>query len=173
MLQRNPSGTNSTSGSFRFLKKNSPNCLPTPPQIFATIFTVFRRNEKAFRETFYFVALINPGDQWHPDAIRVKSEIAGAKFVTTEIVLIEVLSFLSEYGETLRHQVSLFVRDVLEDVEFDVIPQSETTLLNGLDLYESRLDKGYSLPDCILMNVCDELGMKEILTHDGHFEQEV
>jgi len=44
--------------------------------------------------------------------------------------------------------------------------------LKALELYESRLDKGYSLTDCISMNVCRELGIKEILTHDRHFEQE-
>ena len=127
---------------------------------------------KVFVDTLYFVALINKNDQWRSKALKVKAEVADAKFVTTEMVLIEVLNFLSEYGETLRHQVSLFVRDVLQDIEFDVVSYRETTLLDGLELYESRLDKGYSLTDCISMNVCRELGIKEILTHDRHFEQE-
>ena len=127
---------------------------------------------KVFVDTLYFVALINKNDQWRSKALKVKAEVADAKFVTTEMVLIEVLNFLSEYGETLRHQVSLFVRDVLQDIEFDVVSYRETTLLDGLELYESRLDKGYSLTDCISMNVCRVLGIKEILTHDRHFEQE-
>ena len=127
---------------------------------------------KVFVDTLYFVALINKNDQWRSKALKVKAEVADAKFVTTEMVLIEVLNFLSEYGETLRHQVSLFVRDVLQDIEFDVVSYRETTLLDGLELYESRLDKGYSLTDCISMNVCRALGIKEILTHDRHFEQE-
>ena len=104
---------------------------------------------RLFVDTLYFVALINLNDQWREKALRVKSEIFNAKFITTEIVLIEVLNFFSEYGENLRRQVSFFVRDVLEDVDFDVISYTETTLLEGLELYESRLDKGYSLSDCI------------------------
>ena len=56
---------------------------------------------RIFVDTLYFVALINTKDQWRNEAVRVRSEIAGAKFVTTEIVLVEVLNFLSEYGETL------------------------------------------------------------------------
>lgn len=44
--------------------------------------------------------------------------------------------------------------------------------LNGVELYESPLDKGYSLTDCILMNVCKELGIREVLTGDKHFQQE-
>ena len=127
---------------------------------------------RVFVDTLYFVALINPNDQWREKALRARSETSNAKFVTTEIVLIEVLNFLSEYGENLRRQVSLFVRDVLTDVDFEVVSYTETTLLEGLELYESRLDKGYSLTDCISMNVCRELNITEILTHDHHFEQE-
>lgn len=127
---------------------------------------------KVFVDTLYFVALINKNDQWRSKSIEAKARLSDARFVTTEMVLIEVLNFLSEYGETLRKQVSLFVRDVLEDVEFDVVAYTETTLLNGLELYETRLDKGYSLTDCISMNVCREMGIQEIPTHDRHFEQE-
>lgn len=127
---------------------------------------------KVFVDTLYFVALINKNDQWRSKSIEAKARLSDVRFVTTEMVLIEVLNFLSEYGETLRKQVSLFVRDVLEDVEFDVVAYTETTLLNGLELYETRLDKGYSLTDCISMNVCREMGINEILTHDRHFEQE-
>ena len=128
--------------------------------------------KRVFVDTLYLVAQINKSDQWHKAAQRARAEVSHAQFVTTESVLIEVLNFLCEYGGTLRQQVSLFVRDVLEDPDFEVVSQSETTLLDGLSLYESRLDKGYSLTDCISMNVCRELGISEILTHDRHFEQE-
>ncbi|MGI8669391.1 MAG: type II toxin-antitoxin system VapC family toxin, partial [Aridibacter sp.] len=69
-------------------------------------------------------------------------------------------------------KVALFVREILLDVRVQVIPQSETSFLEALELYESRLDKGYSLTDCISMNACQTLGIKKILTHDHHFEQE-
>lgn len=128
--------------------------------------------KRIFVDTLYIVALINPNDQWREKALQARRETADAKFVTTEIVLSEVLNFLSEYGANLRRQVSLFVRDVLEDTDFEVISYTETTLLEGLKLYESRLDKGYSLTDCISMNVCRKFGITEILTHDHHFEQE-
>lgn len=127
---------------------------------------------KVFVDTLYLVALINKNDQWRSKALKTKAEVADARFVTTEIVLIEVLNFLSEYGETLRNQGSLFVRDVLEDVDFDVVSYGKPNLLNGLELYESHLNKGCNLTNCISMNVCRELGIKEILTHDRHFEQE-
>jgi predicted nucleic acid-binding protein len=42
----------------------------------------------------------------------------------------------------------------------------------GLKLYESRLDKGYSLTDCISMSVMRDRNLTEMLTHDRHFAQE-
>jgi predicted nucleic acid-binding protein len=42
----------------------------------------------------------------------------------------------------------------------------------GLKLYQQRLDKGYSLTDCISMNTMRKSGITEVLTHDLHFTQE-
>ena len=72
----------------------------------------------------------------------------------------------------MRMKVSAFVRKILLDVRVKVIPRNETAFLDALELYESRLDKGYSLTDCISMNVCRNLDITEILTHDHHFQQE-
>jgi uncharacterized protein len=72
----------------------------------------------------------------------------------------------------MRMKVSAFVREILLDVRVKVIPRNANTFLEALELYETRLDKGYSLTDCISMNVCREIKITEILTHDHHFEQE-
>ena len=44
--------------------------------------------------------------------------------------------------------------------------------LRGLELYERRADKAYSLVDCISMNSMRDEGITEILTSDHHFAQE-
>ena len=44
--------------------------------------------------------------------------------------------------------------------------------MNGLERYEHRLDKAYSLQDCVAMNVMEAEGIREILTSDHNFEQE-
>jgi predicted nucleic acid-binding protein len=53
-----------------------------------------------------------------------------------------------------------------------VIPQDHESFVAGLNLYEKRLDKGYSLTDCISMNTMNQLEIIEVLTHDQHFTQE-
>jgi uncharacterized protein len=125
-----------------------------------------------FVDTQYFIALLNRNDHWRETALKAQKETEGSGLVTTEVVLIEVLNFLCKQGPILRDRVVRFVHYVLEDVDFKVISQAEPMFLNGLELYESRLDKGYSLTDCISMNVCKELGISEVLTGDKHFQQE-
>jgi uncharacterized protein len=53
-----------------------------------------------------------------------------------------------------------------------VIPQSRESFVSGLELYETRPDKGYSLVDCISMQTMRKEGITDALTNDRHFEQE-
>ena len=40
-----------------------------------------------------------------------------------------------------------------------------------MDRYERRLDKGYSLVDCMSMVVMEDLDIQHVLTNDRHFQQ--
>ena len=125
-----------------------------------------------FVDTLHLVALVNPKDQWHQKSVEVETATRNSDLLTTEDILTEFLNFYAEHGEFMRMKVSVFVREILLDVRVKVIPRSETAFLDALELYETRLDKGYSLTDCISMNVCRTLGITKILTHDHHFQQE-
>ncbi len=41
----------------------------------------------------------------------------------------------------------------------------------GLERFEDRPDKGYSLIDCVSMVVMESNGIQEVLTSDKHFKQ--
>ena len=125
-----------------------------------------------FVDTLHLVALVNPKDQWHRKSVEVETATRNIDLVTTEDILTEFLNFYAENGEFMRMKVSAFVREILLDVRVKVIPRNETAFLDALELYEPRLAKGYSLTDCISMNVCRTLNITEILTHDHHFQQE-
>jgi predicted nucleic acid-binding protein len=64
------------------------------------------------------------------------------------------------------------VRDVLADASMTVIPQSHASFLDALAFYASRLDKQYSLTDCVSMQAMRREGLTEVLTNDHHFTQE-
>ncbi len=42
----------------------------------------------------------------------------------------------------------------------------------GVRLYERRLDKAYSMVDCMSMVIMNERDLTDILTNDEHFAQE-
>jgi predicted nucleic acid-binding protein len=88
--------------------------------------------------------------------------------------LIEVFNFLSGSGINIRRKAAMVVHQLLQvdNQKVTVLPQSHDGFLAGLNLYEQRLDKGYSLTDCISMVVMGELQIQEVLTHDHHFVQE-
>lgn len=125
-----------------------------------------------FADTLYWIALINSRDQWHERAVSIKTALADSSLVTTDSVLTEVANFFAEYGEVMRRKVALAIRTILSDEQVEVFSETRQTFLDGLTMYESRSDKGYSITDCIAMNVMRKRGITEVLTHDTHFTQE-
>lgn len=125
-----------------------------------------------FADTLYWIALINTRDQWHEPAVSIKTTLAHSNLVTTESVLMEVANFFAEYGEVMRRKVVLAIRAILTDEHVEVVSGSHQTFVDGLAMYESRFDKGYSLTDCISMNVMSKHGITDVLSHDIHFTQE-
>lgn len=124
-----------------------------------------------FVDTLYFIASINPKDQWHEKALEVGATLKG-DLVTTEAVLIELLNFFCAYGPEMRVKCAAVVDDSLDLPGVQVIEQTRGSFLSALSLYNARQDKGYSLTDCMSMNTMRELGITDVLTHDHHFTQE-
>jgi uncharacterized protein len=85
--------------------------------------------------------------------------------------LTEFLAALRK-GEHMRKKAAKMVHAILENPNVKVIPQTRDSFLKGLEFYEKRSDKEYSLTDCICMNVMKTESMVQALTNDHHFEQE-
>jgi uncharacterized protein len=128
---------------------------------------------KLFIDAFYLTARTHPHDHWHDRVNQIaKSLPSNVRYVTTYEVLTEYLSAMAGQGAKYRHVATQTVRTLLEDPDVRVFPQSPDLFHRGLQRYESRSDKGYSLVDCISMVVMEQQGMTEVLTNDHHFEQE-
>lgn len=125
-----------------------------------------------FVDAFYWIALTNRRDQWHGRVQAFNRTLRTRHFYTTEEVLVEFLTFCGEGTPETRRRAALFARRVLTDPHITVFPQTHASFLEGLALYESRLDKHYSLTDCISMHVMRREGLTDALTNDHHFEQE-
>ena len=113
-----------------------------------------------------------PSDQWHQAALAAREQLGNVTLVTTDEVLTEFLTALSNRGSDSRHRAAQTVRAIMEDPSVRIIEQSRDTFLAGLTRYEHRLDKGYSLQDCIAMNFMESEDITEVLTSDHNFEHE-
>ena len=127
---------------------------------------------KIFADSVYWIALINPADQWFENSQIVSATLTETQIITTGEVLTETLNYYAEGGEYKRKAVTTLIRSILLNVDIEIIPSSPDSFLDGLTFYEVRRDKGYSLTNCISMNVMRERNISEILTNDDHFEQE-
>jgi predicted nucleic acid-binding protein len=118
------------------------------------------------------IALLSRRDQWHGKALAASRTLGDRSLITTEWVLAEFLAFFSAAGQVARRHAAERTRLIFDDPNIRVLSPSEAPFLDGLALYESRLDKGYSLADCISMNVMWAEGITDALTNDRHFMQE-
>lgn len=121
-----------------------------------------------FADSYYFFAIINPRDERHAEAKEYIRSFQG-RLITTEWVMIEVADGLA----TLPGRSSFcglrqkFVDHTLNSL----IPLDMGLYESGLDLFQKRPDKQWSLTDCISFVVMEREGLKEALTADRHFEQ--
>jgi predicted nucleic acid-binding protein len=92
-----------------------------------------------------------------------------ARVVTTEYVLLEVATF---FCQTAHRSVFLGLLQTLQnDPATTIVPSSSDLWQRGVDLFAARLDKDWSLTDCISFVVMQEHGITDALTADHHFEQ--
>ncbi len=125
-----------------------------------------------FVDTAYWVALVNPNDQWRRQALTAGSSLHNVQLVTTDSVLIELLNFFAEHGEEARLRAVSAAEEILINSDTEVVRHTHESFLAGLALYKARADKGYSLTDCISMTIIRERNITEVLTNDRHFAQE-
>jgi predicted nucleic acid-binding protein len=125
-----------------------------------------------FADTSYWLALTNFQDQWHTRARQLSVELQPCRVVTTDEVLVEFLNWYRNKGSVVRRFAVRQVHRILAHRDVTVLEQSHTSFLSGIELYESRSDKEYSLTDCISMAAMRGQELTEALTTDRHFEQE-
>lgn len=129
---------------------------------------------EVFADTQYFVALLSEGDGAHEQALLHADDLAVRKdtrLVTTDAVLMEVLNTFARWGDQPRQQAAGFVSGLLVDPAALVVAQTRERLRSGIERYAQRLDKSWSIVDCVSMLVMEERGITEALTHDHDFEQ--
>jgi predicted nucleic acid-binding protein len=124
-----------------------------------------------FIDTWYLIAIADYSDSHHRQAMRLDARASGWTFVTHDAVLTEFLTYFTEGGRRGRLQAVALAHQILQRPNCRVERASDL-FTAGLDLYSQRLDKAYSLVDCMSMTLMRERGITQVLTNDRHFRQE-
>lgn len=123
---------------------------------------------RVFADTSYYIALMGDRDQYHTQAVALAQTFDGA-IVTTDFVLIEVGNWLSQDAD--RPAFVKLLEAISADPQTTVLPATRELFDAGRDLFARRMDKDWSLTDCISFAVMREKGLGDALTADHHFEQ--
>jgi hypothetical protein len=121
-----------------------------------------------FADTFFFLALLNPADATHRDAVALSRSLRRRR-VTTTWVLTEVGDAMSV--GTSRGAFLEFLEFLRASPLMTLVPASEELFARGVELFSQRPDKEWTLTDCISFVVMTDAGLDEALTGDHHFEQ--
>jgi uncharacterized protein len=117
---------------------------------------------------FSFFAILNPKDAAHTKAIDFSRQHT-APLVTTTWVLTEVADGLSRSAnrEALKRLIAGFRAVTVNEI----VVTTDELFGQGVDLYDQRRDKQWSLTVCISFVVMKQRGIQDALTGDHHYEQ--
>ncbi|MCY3881243.1 MAG: PIN domain-containing protein [Chloroflexi bacterium] len=124
-----------------------------------------------FADAAYWIALWNPRDAMHERALAVVERLGSAAVVTTQVVLFEALNFMAGMGEFRRLFAVRMVRELEENPDVEIVPQTDTQFRSAVDRYAARPDQTWGLTDCASFLLMEERNIVEALTHDRDFEQ--
>jgi len=123
---------------------------------------------RVFADTYFYLALFNTRDAHHKRIVEFMTGFTGG-VVTTQWVLTEVADAFASIPQ--RRQLQAKFRLLADDPETRIVEASPELFEKGLNLYNSRPDKLWSLTDCISFMVMTEEQISDALTGDRHFDQ--
>jgi len=121
-----------------------------------------------FLDTYGLIAWINTRDAAHQQVKSYLQSYSG-RIVTTEWVLLE---FADAFSQASTKPLAIEAIKRIRRLPMFVVVGFESSITKaGYSLYESRLDKDWSLTDCLSFAVMTQQKLSEALTGDHHFEQ--
>ena len=124
-----------------------------------------------FVDAVYWIALLNPRDNLHEQAVSLSRSLDQTVLVTTQMVLTELLNAFAERGEPLRRSATELVLRLKQDASVRIVSQTAAQFDEAFQLYRNRHDKEWSHTDCASFRAMEKEGIAEALTYDRHFEQ--
>lgn len=124
-----------------------------------------------FVDTVAWLALTNKSDDLHAEAQKVRDKLVKhqVQFVVTDYVLVEIANALSKIP--FRSAVVQLITFIQQSENIRIFEVDKGIFNEAWDLYSTRMDKEWSMTDCISFAVMKQIGINEAFTTDHHFEQ--
>ena len=124
-----------------------------------------------FADTGYWIALLDNQDYLNTRATALSREFMADRLVTTYLVVIEVLNFLSTGGSHMRQRAAEWATALHDRQNIEIVWHTDEDIRFAIDRYGMRHDQSWSLTDCASFMLMEERGISEALAHDRDFEQ--
>jgi uncharacterized protein len=123
---------------------------------------------RVFVDTSYVIALINPRDQYHEEAMRLAKSYIRQPVLITDAVLLEVGNMLAR---NYRAEASRAINSFLSASEVEVVHLDKALFQRALSFYQQHQDKAWGLVDCISFITMHDANISKALAFDQHFVQ--
>ena len=122
---------------------------------------------KLLVDTGALLALAMRKDRHHAAAVTFLKSLAHARFVLTDLVLVELATRLRARAGAAR--AVAIVRDLLNSRRYEVVFVDRALLDAAVSKMEQYDDKALSLPDCASFALMDQLGLDTAFAFDTDF----
>jgi len=129
------------------------------------------QGKAAFLDTGFAIALAAPRDRYHARAVQLADDLkaTNSTIVNTRAVLLEIGAALAK---TAYREAAVAIIEMLEnDPVVEIIPLQDDLFAEAFALFRARMDKEWSLTDCVSFVVMRRRGIRDVLAADIHFQQ--
>lgn len=126
---------------------------------------------EVYGDSGYWIAMLNPRDQWHQKAMQITERIGNRPIVTSELVIAEFLNGMARHGPRSRREGADTAQKLYVNPDITVVLLQDFPLANAIERYASRLDQRWSVVDCHSFLIMEERGITDALAYDRDFER--
>ncbi len=124
-----------------------------------------------FLDTGFVIALASPRDRHQTKSVQLANDLkaSGCAIVSTRAVLLEIGAALAK--ASYRGAAVSIIEMLENDPDVEILPLLDDLFAEAFDLFRGRLDKEWSLTDCMSFVVMRQRGIQTALAADFHFQQ--
>ncbi|MDM8564858.1 PIN domain-containing protein [Candidatus Halobeggiatoa sp. HSG11] len=123
-----------------------------------------------FVDTSALIVIGNKNDDFHKQAVIIQKKLlqTNNRFLITNAIVLELLN---SFSQSKYKPIAIQLIKLINDSKQWHCSPIDKYIPKGIEMFQKRLDKDWSLVDCISIIVAKNYNVTDIFTTDHHFEQ--